>query len=804
MGRNGDDVTPHGEDAPALAQHVEARARTTTVMATMPTVSPTVKSASRQSTPMPSDLAEAKRAAAAAQAEAAALRRECDAIAARAALAEKASDEAIDELAHEVALAKMAAEDAAAARDAAVTLAEAARGEATAAVERADRIERKGAAEASRADQLSAEAAKLRARLKSAKREVGELRTQLDEARRRSANDQIELLRWAQRSREETGGDPPGTPRGEVGARHVAPGGADEGDGDGGEAAGPVASPAVAEGIETDGFETEAAMAPPDPSANVALRVRRVEEAASRDAERSSRSSAAAVEAETQTEPFAAMDSSEAEAMRRRVVDELEPELSRTRAELASAESKLSRAEAAEADMRERTRSLRASNEAIIRHTEKMALEVESLRYEAQRARENERAAASSVARAKAGRVAAEAELHGLKTALAALEGGEEGPSAEEEPKPSGGEAVVDDAVRDERLSTPEASGAAGHAEEEGREGLTGDQLNVIELTARTRHLEKKLEGAIERNERHRRAADEHERATVAAEERCRRLRDQVRSLRADRARLAEVAKAHCAAAEQREMKLSRRAFDLEEEVRELGAKCARAKKKAARVAASCEEKARRLLAERADTPSARGNGEETPSSPSLGSQSQPPPSAEEDDAEALRTARRAPSYEVLLSRADETSSKADEAACALARAGEVIRRLTISLRDRGRETLEHIGEMERQRDVATEAFEAHRVHQRMQSAATREAVRAAVDGAADQARRVAEEVLTWQCEGRRARAGALQLQGGVVPDPASVLAACEVIQHHCRDAWEAVEEKLSAPQTPVKPKRGS
>ena len=64
-----------------------------------------------------------------------------------------------------------------------------------------------------------------------------------------------------------------------------------------------------------------------------------------------------------------------------RYAAELEPELAKALAELQTAAAKAERAEAAEADMRERTRSLRASNEAIIRNTEKMAVELEALRW---------------------------------------------------------------------------------------------------------------------------------------------------------------------------------------------------------------------------------------------------------------------------------------------------------------------------------------------------------------------------------------------------------------------------------------
>ena len=76
----------------------------------------------------------------------------------------------------------------------------------------------------------------------------------------------------------------------------------------------------------------------------------------------------------------------------------------------------------------------------------------------------------------------------------------------------------------------------------------------------------------------------------------------------------------------------------------------------------------------------------------------------------------------------------------------------TLALRDRGREAMEHIGEMERQRDVASEAFEAHRENQRRRAAAVREAVQVAADGASGAAKEIAEEAT---------KVGQLPVEGG-------------------------------------------
>ena len=150
---------------------------------------------------------EAKRTAARAEAEADALRRECDAIAAAASEAEAANDSVVDGLAQEVARARIEAESATAARDAALAAAHSEHTTAQATSLAAAAASAAAAADAGRTQgkQLSAEVAKLKAKLKEAKKiaaaEAAELRAALNAARQRSAEDQIELLQWAHTTR---------------------------------------------------------------------------------------------------------------------------------------------------------------------------------------------------------------------------------------------------------------------------------------------------------------------------------------------------------------------------------------------------------------------------------------------------------------------------------------------------------------------------------------------------------------------------------------------------------------------------
>lgn len=120
--------------------------------------------------------------------------------------------------------------------------------------------------------------------------------------------------------------------------------------------------------------------------------------------------------------------------------------------------------------------------------------------------------------------------------------------------------------------------------------------MNIMELTARVKHLEGRLESAIGRVERYRHAMDDVRRELGESEERSSRLREQLLALRADRTRLAEAAKQHCAAVEHREMKRSHRMFELEEDMNEIVAKYSRAKHKVAYFKSVYEEKEKKLL----------------------------------------------------------------------------------------------------------------------------------------------------------------------------------------------------------------
>jgi hypothetical protein len=148
--------------------------------------------------------------------------------------AEQANDEVLEGLALEVARAKIDAEEAAATAAAAVARAESQRAEALAAAALHDQQRRKLDADSARAEQLTLEVAKLKSQLtsevaklksklkagkKENEREVCELRAALDDARQRSAEDQIELLKWAQITR--------------VGDKEGGNGSNGEGDGDG-------------------------------------------------------------------------------------------------------------------------------------------------------------------------------------------------------------------------------------------------------------------------------------------------------------------------------------------------------------------------------------------------------------------------------------------------------------------------------------------------------------------------------------------------------------------------------------------
>ena len=200
--------------------------------------------------------------------------------------------------------------------------------------------------------------------------------------------------------------------------------------------------------------------------------------------------------------------------------------------------------------MSERTRGLLASNEAIIRHTEKMAGELDALRGGAQRTRSAGHEAATAVARAKAGQAAAEAELRGLRTALAAVEcGGDDrddrdkrnaSRSEREEGVPplrggggarehawgkgeggarhrSGGGSGCDDDdsgggddCNDGSGRSGSVRGGSGRGGDGDRRRPRGDRLKVVELSARVTCLEEKLRSATEKIERHKQIAKDH------------------------------------------------------------------------------------------------------------------------------------------------------------------------------------------------------------------------------------------------------------------------------------------------------